>query len=178
MVSALVSAALVRIPPPCPFEREVRAAVASVAAVVAVPEALVHAVMQQESSCQPLARSRVGARGLMQIMPANAARLGVTRSDLWIPAKNILAGVRLLAVLLRHYRGDIISALVAYNARPRRLFAPLPRNGETPQYVWRVLGFYRAYQREIPALRVPKPCSHRSLKSKEELKCPRAIESN
>jgi hypothetical protein len=50
--------------------------------------------------------------------------------------------VRLLAVLLRHYEGDVISALVAYNARPRRLFAPIPRNGETPAYVWKVLGMF------------------------------------
>ena len=37
--------------------------------------------------------------------------------DLWTPTKNILAGTRLLAILLRHYQGDLISALVAYNAR-------------------------------------------------------------
>ncbi len=41
------------------------------------------------------------------------------------------------------YKGDVISALVAYNARPRRLFAPMPRNGETPAYVWKVLAVFR-----------------------------------
>jgi hypothetical protein len=39
----------------------------------------------------------------------------------------------------------LISSLVAYNARPRRLFAPLPRNGETPEYVRQVLRNYRAF---------------------------------
>jgi soluble lytic murein transglycosylase-like protein len=173
----ILAAAPVTVPPPCPFAREVRAAVASVAGVHAVPEALVHAVMRQESSCRPLALSRAGARGLMQIMPANAGRLGVTTAELWVPAKNISAGVRLLAVLLRHYRGDIISALVAYNARPRKLFAPLPRNGETPRYVWRVLGFYRAYEREF----VPAPsCSPQFIPQsrRRSSSCPRAIESN
>jgi soluble lytic murein transglycosylase-like protein len=145
LLAAFVAASVVRVPPPCPFEREVRAAVESVAHVHYVPTALVLAVMQQESSCRPRALSRAGARGLMQVMPSNARRLGVTTEELWIPARNILAGVRLLAALLRHYRGDVISTLVAYNARPRRLYAPIPRNGETPSYVWRVLGFYRAY---------------------------------
>ncbi len=84
----------------------------------------------------------------MQVMPANARRLGLTTHDLLDPAKNILAGVRLLAVLLRHCRGDVVSALVAYNTRPRPLFAPLPRNGETPAYVWRVLAFYEQYHCE------------------------------
>ncbi len=126
------------------FDAEIARAVASTHDVFAVPPALVRAIIQQESSFNPLALSPVGARGLMQVMPANATRLGVTPDDLWDPAKNILAGVRLLAVLLDHYRGDVISALVAYNARPRRLFAPLPRNHETPRYVLNVLAHYEA----------------------------------
>jgi soluble lytic murein transglycosylase-like protein len=111
-----------------------------------VPSALVFAVIRQESNFNPRARSSAGAIGLMQVMPFNAPRLGLSVAELWVPAKNVLAGVRLLAALLRHYEGDIISALVAYNARPRALGAQLPRNGETPRYVLRVLGFYREYQ--------------------------------
>jgi hypothetical protein len=53
--------------------------------------------------------------------------------------------VRLLAVPLRHYEGDLISALAEYNARPRRLFAPLPQNGETPRYVLDVLELFEKY---------------------------------
>ena len=114
-----------------------------------VPRSLVpRSLVRRESSFRPHALSRAGACGLMQVMPANAARLGVGLQDLWDPTKNILAGTRLLAVLLRHYRGDVISALVAYNARPRRLFAPLPRNGETPEYVRHVLAYYEAYQHD------------------------------
>jgi soluble lytic murein transglycosylase-like protein len=96
-------------------------------------------VISVESSFRPRAVSRAGAKGLMQLMPYTARRVGIAERDLFDPAKNILGGVRLLAVLLGHYDGDVISALVAYNARPRRVLAPIPRNGETPAYVWRVL---------------------------------------
>lgn len=75
----------------------------------------------------------------MQLMPSMARRLGIAESHIYDPAKNVLGGVRLLAVLLRHYEGDILSTLVAYNARPRRKLAPIPQNGETPTYVWKVL---------------------------------------
>jgi soluble lytic murein transglycosylase-like protein len=97
------------------------------------------AVISVESSFRPRAVSRAGAKGLMQLMPYTARRVGISERQLFDAAQNIRGGVRLLAVLLRHYDGDVISALVAYNARPRRLFAPIPRNGETPKYVWRVL---------------------------------------
>jgi len=97
----------------------------------------------------------------MQVMPFNAPRVGLAERDLLDPAKNILAGVRLLAVLLEHYKGDLISALVAYNARPRKLFAPLPRNGETPAYVARVLGFFAQYSAPSPALAPGPPAGAR-----------------
>ena len=113
-----------------------------------VPLALVKAVIRQESMFRPGAVSKAGARGLMQVMPGTAVRLGVHPEDLFDPAQNIRAGVRLLSILLEHYRGDIISSLVAYNARPRRLFAPVPRNGETPGYVWKVLAYYEWYSRQ------------------------------
>jgi soluble lytic murein transglycosylase-like protein len=126
------------------FDEQIDAAVASVRDVYAVPPGLVRAILAQESSFNPLAESPVGARGLMQVMPANAHRLGVEPEDLWVPRKNILAGVRLLAVLLDHYRGDLISVLVAYNGRARPLFAPLPHNHETPRYVLNVLARFNA----------------------------------
>jgi soluble lytic murein transglycosylase-like protein len=117
-----------------------------------VPAALVRAVIRQESAFDPQAKSRAGAIGLMQLMPANAAKLGFTEAELWEPAKNVLAGTRFLAVLLKHYDGDLISALVAYNAHPMKLGAPIPRNGETPDYVARVLRYYAQYSHESPAL--------------------------
>jgi soluble lytic murein transglycosylase-like protein len=92
-------------------------------------------VIWVESGFRPRAVSRAGAKGLMQLMPYTARRVGIGERELFDPQRNVLGGVRLLAVLLRHYEGDVISTLVAYNARPRRLFAPIPRNGETPAYV-------------------------------------------
>jgi hypothetical protein len=83
-------------------------------------------------------------------MPFTATRVGLTAADLSDPAKNIRAGTRLLAVLLRYYDSDLISALVAYNARPRRLFAPIPRNGETPRYVSAVLHYFGYFSRAQP----------------------------
>jgi len=130
------------------YDDAIATAVAKAKHIHPVPPALVRAVIRQESAFRPRAVSRAGARGLMQVMPSNARRLGVTPDELWDPDKNLLAGVRLLAVLLKHYQGDVISALVGYNARPRRLFAPVPRNGETPTYVWNVLAFYEQYRRE------------------------------
>jgi soluble lytic murein transglycosylase-like protein len=131
-----------------PFEAEISAAVEDVRAVWPVPPALVRAVIRQESAFNPRAKSSAGAIGLMQLMPANAAKLGFTEAELWEPAKNVLAGTRFLAVLLKHYDGDLISALVAYNAHPMKLGAPIPRNGETPDYVVRVLRFYFGYLKD------------------------------
>lgn len=126
-----------------PFETEVDAALAETASIYPVPKALVTAVISVESGFRPHAVSPAGAKGLMQLMPYTARRVGIADWQLFEPAQNIRGGVRLLAVLLRHYRGDVISALVAYNARPRRLFTPIPRNGETPGYVWKVLAAAR-----------------------------------
>ncbi|WP_242352725.1 MULTISPECIES: lytic transglycosylase domain-containing protein [unclassified Anaeromyxobacter] len=137
--ATLAVAALLAARGPIPFEAEIDAALAETAAIYPVPKALVVAVISVESSFRPRAVSRAGAKGLMQLMPYTARRVGIAERDLFDPRRNILGGVRLLAVLLSHYDGDVISALVAYNARPRRLFAPVPRNGETPTYVWRVL---------------------------------------
>lgn len=137
--ATLAVAVLLAARAPVPFEAEIDAALAETAAIYPVPKALVVAVISVESGFRQRAVSRAGAKGLMQLMPYTARRVGVAERHLFDPAQNVLGGVRLLAVLLRHYDGDVISALVAYNARPRRLMAPLPRNGETPMYVWRVL---------------------------------------
>jgi len=133
--------------PSHPYDGEIRAAARAVATVWPLPVSLIRAVIRRESNFNPLAVSPAGAVGLMQVMPYNARRLGLPPSALWNPAANVLAGSRLLAVLLRHYRGDVISALVAYDARPRRRLAPLPKNGETPSYVRAVLLSWAAFAR-------------------------------
>ncbi|MDX2014005.1 MAG: lytic transglycosylase domain-containing protein [Myxococcaceae bacterium] len=143
MVTALLLASTLAAPPA--FLEEIDAAIADARAVYPVPQALVRAVMQQESGNNPKALSPVGAIGLMQVMPFNATKLGLAgEKELWVPRLNILAGVRLLAALLKHYEGDVVAALVAYNSGPK---APrrVPDNGETPQYVVNILALYKRF---------------------------------
>jgi soluble lytic murein transglycosylase-like protein len=143
--ACLAFAALLSAAPAVSFETEIEAALAETAAIYPVPKALVLAVISVESGFQPRAVSRAGAKGLMQLIPSTARRVGIRDQDLFAPCWNVLGGVRLLAILLRHYEGDVISTLVAYNARPRRIFATIPRNGETPEYVWKVLARVRSF---------------------------------
>jgi soluble lytic murein transglycosylase-like protein len=148
--AALALAAVIAAAAPIPFEAEIDAALAETAPIYPVPKALVVAVISVESGFRTRAVSRAGAKGLMQLMPYTARRVGIAELQLFNPSLNILGGIRLLAVLLRHYDGDVISTLVAYNARPRALYAPVPRNGETPGYVFRVLSRARAYTSVVP----------------------------
>jgi soluble lytic murein transglycosylase-like protein len=143
-----------RVSCPTPYDAEIDAAVEDVSTVWTVPCALIKAVIQQESAFEAMALSRSGAVGLMQVLPRNAALLGVAPEELWVPRTNILAGTRLLAILLRHYRGDVVSALVAYNARPRKRFAPVPENGETEGYVRAIMRRWRESER-CPGLYTP-----------------------
>ena len=131
------------------FDELITAAVEETRVIYAVPPDLIRAVMKQESAFRPKAESQCGARGLMQVMPFNALKLGLSsEDDLWVPRLNVLAGVRLLAVLLKHYEGDVIAALVAYNSGPKAKLAPVPANGETPGYVLNILRYWRGFERE------------------------------
>ena len=116
--------------------------------------ALVKAVIKAESAFNPTALSSAGARGLMQLMPATAARHGV--SDLDSPRENIEGGVRHLRYLLSHFRGNIPLALAAYNAGEGAVaqYNGIPPYKETQAYVQRVLRYRTAYkQRRLALLR-------------------------
>jgi soluble lytic murein transglycosylase-like protein len=101
---------------------------------------LVRAVIAVESAFNPKALSPKGAAGAMQLMPATAARYGVTqRTD---PAQNIEAGVRYLRDLLARHEGNVALALAAYNAGEgaiARYGKRIPPYPETMQYVPAVL---------------------------------------
>lgn len=78
---------------------------------------IVQAVIQVESAYDPQARSPKGALGLMQLMPATAARLGAApASNLFDPALNIELGVRYLRLLGNLFNGRLELVLAAYNA--------------------------------------------------------------
>ncbi|HWI20862.1 MAG TPA: lytic transglycosylase domain-containing protein [Vicinamibacterales bacterium] len=81
-----------------------------------VPSNLIRAMVAAESGGNARAISRAGAIGLMQLMPATAAALGV---DPWHPLENLRGGIQYFAELLRAYDQDPRLALIAYNAGPQ-----------------------------------------------------------
>ncbi|HSB37211.1 MAG TPA: transglycosylase SLT domain-containing protein [Thermoanaerobaculia bacterium] len=129
-----------------------------------LPEALVLGLIRQESVFSTDIRSRAGAVGLMQLMPATGRALhrresGRGRPDLRDPAVNVHLGVMYLKQRLDQFDGDVVLALAAYNAGPGRArrwkkeLRHLPADefveaipaSETRAYVKRVLFFQGAY---------------------------------
>ena len=108
---------------------------------------LVAAVIQAESGFNPDAVSPVGARGLMQLMPATAADYGVTLKTIHDPEANVEAGVRHLKMLSHLYDGDIPLIAAAYNAGQGTVakFDGIPPFEETQTYVERVLSYYNSF---------------------------------
>jgi soluble lytic murein transglycosylase-like protein len=104
-----------------------------------LPPALLLAVMYQESGLNPRAKSPKGAIGLMQLMPEVARELDVEYPT--DPEENINAGAKLLASLLRTYRGDVALALAAYNAGAGsvNIAGGIPPFAETRRYVANIM---------------------------------------
>jgi len=105
---------------------------------------LIYLVMREESRFNHRAVSRAGARGLMQLMPGTAAKLGVR--NIHDPVENVDAGARYLRTLLEMFNGDVNLALAAYNAGEGavlRYGRRIPPYRETMNYVWRINTAYR-----------------------------------
>ncbi len=83
-----------------------------------LPVALLDAVIFTESRYHPQARSPVGARGLMQLMPGTATAMGVEK--VWDPEENVRGGARYLKWLVTRF-GSLRVALAAYNGGPMRV---------------------------------------------------------
>jgi len=102
----------------------------------------IHAVIKQESKYKPDATSPVGARGLMQLMPATAKRFDC--NDPKDEACNVEAGTKYLAWLLKRFDGDVKLALAGYNAGEGSVdkYQGVPPYPETQNYVNKIVANY------------------------------------
>ncbi|MCW5834730.1 MAG: lytic transglycosylase domain-containing protein [Labilithrix sp.] len=111
-----------------------------------IPEQLVRAIIKVESDYDPRAVSYAGARGLMQLMPETAERLGV--KDINDPRENIFGGVRYLRLLANMFNGDLDFTVAGYNAGENAVIQHkgIPPYAQTRDYVVKVTKFYRRYR--------------------------------
>lgn len=116
------------------------------ASAYGVDPALVKAVMRVESCFDSNAVSRVGAQGLMQLMPYTAQMLGVANS--FDPNENIRGGVQYLGSLIKRFNNNLEFALAGYNAGPLNVekYKGVPPFKETQSYLQRVMTHYKRYR--------------------------------
>ena len=114
-----------------------------------IDSSLIKAVIKAESNFNHRAVSRVGARGLMQLMPSTASSLQVM--DSFHPENNIDGGVRYLRYLMNLFKGDLPLVLAAYNAGENavlRYNRRVPPYQETQTYIKRVMDYFDQYRSE------------------------------
>ncbi len=131
---------------------------------------LIYGVMRRESLFDPLARSSVGALGLMQLMPSTARRvassLGMKRprkADILRVENNIRFGTHYLKTVMNRFDNNVALAAAAYNAGPGNVRRWLPRNSvmsadlwvetvpfrETRNYVQAVLAYSTVFDKSL-----------------------------
>jgi soluble lytic murein transglycosylase-like protein len=130
---------------------QIDALVSQNAATWQVDPSLVKAIIANESGFDANATSKVGAQGLMQLMPSTAQSVGVRNS--YDPAQNVAGGTRYLKGLLDRFNGDVRLAVAAYNAGPGAVekYGDVPPYAETQNYVQNVLSSQQKYASLEPA---------------------------
>lgn len=120
------------------FLTEFSDTIAVAARAYKVDVGFIRAIIHAESAFNPMARSRKGAMGLMQLMPGTAKDMGVF--DTTDPEQNIKGGVKYLAGLLQTFNGNETLAAAAYNAGAGAVtrYGGIPPYEETQTYVKRV----------------------------------------
>lgn len=118
-----------------------------------VDAALIKAIVKAESSYDPQAVSHAGAMGLMQLMPATAAEVGV--NDTFNPEENLHGGIKYYKKMLEQFKGDIELALAAYNAGSGAVltYKGIPPYKETREYIERVKTFYEEYKKQAESIK-------------------------
>src|SRR4028118_489833 len=103
---------------------------------------LIHAVTYQESRYKIDAESHAGAKGLMQMMPATAARFAVEGKT--GVEQNVYAGTKLMRWLLKRFDGNVKLALAGYNAGEGSVdkYDGIPPYPETENYVRKIVANY------------------------------------
>jgi soluble lytic murein transglycosylase-like protein len=109
---------------------------------------LIRAIIMVESQFNPRAKSKRGAKGLMQLMPVTAEAFEVV--DLLNPQENVHAGTRYIKSLLDRFDGDVELALAAYNAGPTSVirYDGVPPYKETRLFIARVFDYYAAFKED------------------------------
>lgn len=110
-----------------------------------VDKTLIKAIIMVESCFDRYAVSRVGAKGLMQLMPATADLMGVY--NVFNAKDNIKGGTRYFRQMLELFEYDVELALAAYNAGPKAVkkYKGIPPYSETQKYVKKVIKYYNRY---------------------------------
>jgi hypothetical protein len=137
------------IPPPSPSDSDSKSVSAPYDSIIEkyasdyhLDASLIRSIIATESGFNPRAVSPKGARGLMQLMPATAQRLGVR--NIFDPEQNIQGGVKHFRSLMDSFDNNLVLSLAAYNAGENLVqrLGRVPEIKETRDYVQSVTRLY------------------------------------